>query len=50
MTEVELQMTEAQRMLTGGEAEQEIEDRTKPDWPGATSGPVVTPATAQGMW
>lgn len=39
-------MTEAQRRMTGGE-EQETEDRaicrTKPDWPGATSGLVCNP-------
>lgn len=46
-------MTAAQRRQTGGEAERECEDRaictTKPDGPGAASGPAVTPATERGM-
>lgn len=53
-TGVQLHMTEAQRRQTGGEVKRESEDRaicrTKPDWPGAASGPAVTPATERGMW
>ena len=48
---VQLHMTEAQRRQRWREREDGAICTTKPVWPGAGSGPAVTPATERGgMW